>query len=100
MHFGPIVRPKCPPKGANNEAQHESTSNTNNNIRHEGFQVLLGSAPVLGRFWVDLGVNIYEFAFVLYQFGEHRVFEEDKAWKGILDGSWVDFETKTNSTKT
>ena len=27
-------------------------------------------------------------------FRENHVFEEDRAWKGILDGTWVDFDAK------
>ena len=52
----------------------------------------LGS--VLGRFWVDLGVKNIENPLVLEGFRENHVFEEDKAWKGILDEIWVDFDAK------
>ena len=50
--------------------------------------------PVLGRFGVDLGVKNNEISKVLQRFREHRVFEENKTWKCILDRSWVDFGAK------
>ena len=50
--------------------------------------------PVLGRLRVDLGVKNSENTSVFIDFCENHVFEEDKAWKGILDGTWVDFSVK------
>ena len=41
---------------------------------------------------VDLGIKNRENPLVFIGFRENHVFEEDKAWKGILDGTWVDFD--------
>ena len=43
--------------------------------------------PVLGRLGVDLGVKNNKNSLVFIGFRENRVFEEDKAWQGILDGT-------------
>ena len=43
-----------------------------------------------GRSWEHKSLNFIGFS----GSREHRVFEEDKAWKCILDGSWVDFDAK------
>lgn len=104
IDFGSVSRHKWHVKGSQNGAQNEPKSNINFNLKYEGFQeppgpswVRLGS--ILGRFWVDLGVKndkVYEF---LQSFPENRVFEEDKAQRGILDGTWVDFDAKQGSKK-
>jgi len=44
----------------------------------------------LGHFGVDLGVKNHENPLVFKGFRENHVFEEDEAWKAILDGTWVD----------
>ena len=88
--------PTWVPKGAQNGPQNGSKSKTKINIKYEGFQVPLGS--VLGPSWVVLGSilgsQIIKFHLFLQGFREHRVFDEDNAWKCILDGSWVDFDAK------
>jgi hypothetical protein len=50
--------------------------------------------PVLGRFGVDLGVKNSENPLVFKGFRENHVFEEDKAWKAILDGTWVELDAQ------
>ena len=65
-------------------------------MRNDRFWNRLGH--VLGPSWVVLGSilgsKIIKFHRFLQGFREHRVFDEDNAWKCILDGSWVDFDTK------
>ena len=65
-------------------------------IKYEGFQVHLVS--VLGSSWAVsgsiFGSKIIEFRWFYKGSVKNRVFEEDKAWKCILDGSWVDFDAK------
>ena len=82
------MEPKRSPKRTKTEAK----------IQHEKKSLLgpswTGLGPVLGRFGVDLGVKNHQISLVVQGFREHRVFEEDKAWKCILDGSWVDFDAK------
>jgi len=61
-------------------------------MKYEGFQATLGS--VLGRFGVDLGSTIINNHWLFKAFVTKYVFEEDKAWKRILDGSWVEFDAQ------
>ena len=49
---------------------------------------------VWGRFRTHLGLKNHEISLVFISFRENHIFEEDKAWKGILDGTWVDFDAK------
>ena len=53
-----------------------------------------GLGSVLGRFRTHLGLKNHKDSIVFKWFRENHVFEEDKAWKGILDGIWVDFDAK------
>ena len=58
---------------------------------------LIRLGPVLSRLGVDLGVKNGEHSLVFAGFRENHVFEEDKAWKCILDGTWVDFGAKKDA---
>ena len=84
--------PKRVPDGAQNGPKSNPKFTTN----YVGFLEPLGS--VLSLSWVVWGsflsLKILKNHWFSLGFHENHVFEEDKAWKGILDGTWADFDAK------
>ena len=89
------------PKRVPNGTKNGPKSNTKINITYVGFQEPLGS--VLGLSWVVWGSiwesKILKIQWFLQVFVKIMFFEEVKAWKGILDGTWVDFDTKEGTKR-